>query len=129
MGRLQERGRSCTHRRSRAQAFSPSETVTNAELVDAFNAYADLYNAEHADAIAAVHARAKTHSSEEFIFKASGIEQRYVIDKTGILDPKVMHPMLRQRSDDEPSLMAEMALDAAKRRWQAQARPPPTWMR
>ncbi|MBM1690172.1 beta-ketoacyl-ACP synthase III [Sulfitobacter geojensis] len=95
--------------------FTPSETITNAELVRAFNAYVDLYNAEHADAIAAGELPAKTYSSEEFIFKASGIEQRYVIDKTGILDPKVMHPLLRQRSDDEPGLMAEMALDAAQK--------------
>ncbi|MFY0646842.1 beta-ketoacyl-ACP synthase III [Sulfitobacter geojensis] len=95
--------------------FTPSETITNAELVRAFNAYVDLYNAEHADAIATGELPAKTYSSEEFIFKASGIEQRYVIDKTGILDPKVMHPLLRQRSDDEPGLMAEMALDAAQK--------------
>jgi beta-ketodecanoyl-[acyl-carrier-protein] synthase len=95
--------------------FTPDQVVTNAELVTAFNAYADLYNAEHADEIAAGTVIPKDHSSEDFIFKASGIEQRYVIDKTGILDPKVMHPLLRQRSDDEPSLMAEMALDAAQK--------------
>jgi beta-ketodecanoyl-[acyl-carrier-protein] synthase len=93
--------------------FTPDQVITNAELVVAFNAYADLYNVEHADEIAAGTLAAKEHSSEEFIFKASGIEQRYVMDKTGILDPKVMHPLLRQRSDDEPGLMAEMALDAA----------------
>jgi len=68
-----------------------------------------------AEAIAAGAVEPKAHSSEDFIFKASGIEQRYVIDKSGILDPKVMHPLLRQRSDDEPSLMAEMALDAAQK--------------
>lgn len=95
--------------------FTPSEIITNAELVVAFNAYVDLYNAENAAAIDAGDLPAKAHSSEEFIFKASGIEQRYVIDKTGVLDPKVMHPLLRQRSDDEPSLMAEMALDAAQK--------------
>lgn len=95
--------------------FTPDQVITNAELVKAFNAYADLYNARNAQAIAAGELAAKDHSSEEFIFKASGIEQRYVIDKTGILDPKVMHPLLRQRSDDEPSLMAEMALDAAQK--------------
>ena len=96
-------------------SFTPDQVITNAELVVAFNAYADLFNAEHADEIAAGTLPAKEHSSEEFIVKASGIEQRYVIDKTGILDPKVMHPLLRQRSDDEPSLMAEMALDAAQK--------------
>ncbi len=95
--------------------FTPDQVITNAELVTAFNAYADLYNAENADAIAAGTVIAKDHSSENFIFKASGIEQRYVIDKTGILDPHVMHPLLRQRRDDEPSLMAEMALDAAQK--------------
>lgn len=95
--------------------FTPEQTISNAELVKAFNAYADLFNAENAEAIAAGTIEAKDHSSEEFIFKASGIEQRYVIDKSGILDPTVMHPLLRQRSDDEPSLMAEMGVDAAEK--------------
>lgn len=99
--------------------FTPNKTITNAELVIAFNSYVDLFNIEHADDIAAGTVDAKAHSSEEFIFKASGIEQRYVIDKTGILDPKVMHPLFRQRSDDEPSLMAEMALDAAQKALEA----------
>ncbi|KZY06479.1 MULTISPECIES: beta-ketoacyl-ACP synthase III [unclassified Sulfitobacter] len=94
--------------------FTPDQVITNAELVEAFNAYADRYNAENADEIAAGTLAAKEHSSEEFIVKASGIEQRYVIDKSGVLDPAVMHPLLRQRSDDEPSLMAEMALKAAR---------------
>ncbi|MGJ5618329.1 beta-ketoacyl-ACP synthase III [Sulfitobacter sp. MF3-043] len=93
--------------------FTPDQVIKNAELVTAFNAYVDLFNAEHASAIEAGEVAAKEYSSEDFIVKASGINQRYVIDKTGILDPHVMHPLLRQRSDDEPSLMAEMALDAA----------------
>jgi beta-ketodecanoyl-[acyl-carrier-protein] synthase len=92
--------------------FTPSQVITNDELVVAFNAYADRFNAEHAAEIAAGTVAAKEHSSSEFIYKASGIEQRYVLDKTGVLDPDVMHPLLRQRSDDEPGVMAEMALDA-----------------
>ena len=99
--------------------FTPEQVITNAELVKAFNAYVDLFNAEHADEIAAGEVTAKEYSSEEFIVKASRIEQRYVIDKTGILDPKVMHPLLRQRRDDEPSLMAEMALKAARQALEA----------
>ncbi len=95
--------------------FTPKQTITNAELVTAFNAYADKFNVEHADAIAAGVVEALDHSSEEFIFKASGIEKRYVIDKSGVLDPDVMHPLLRQRSDDEQSLMAEMGVDAANK--------------
>ena len=54
--------------------FTPQQTITNAELVEAFNAYADLYNAENAEAIDAGTLEAKAHSSEEFIVKASGIE-------------------------------------------------------
>ncbi|MFT6024218.1 MAG: beta-ketodecanoyl-[acyl-carrier-protein] synthase [Ascidiaceihabitans sp.] len=95
--------------------FTPKNTISNAELVIAFNAYADKFNAQHKDQIDAGEIDAKPHSSEEFIFKASGIESRYVIDKEGILNPDVMHPTLPQRSDDDPSLMAEMALDAAKK--------------
>ncbi|WP_295317343.1 beta-ketoacyl-ACP synthase III [Roseobacter sp.] len=94
--------------------FTPENVITNAELVTAFNAYADLFNSENAAAIAAGEVEAKEHSSEDFIVKASGIEQRYVIDKTGVLDPRVMHPLFPQRADDEPSLMAEMGLDAAR---------------
>jgi len=94
--------------------FTPSEVITNAELVEAFNAYVDIYNTENAAQISSGGLPAKEYSSEEFIVKASGINQRYVFDKKGILDPHVMHPLLRQRSDEEPSLMAEMALDAAQ---------------
>ena len=95
--------------------FTPENIITNAELVVAFNAYADLFNAQNAEEIAAGEVDAKEHSSEEFILKASGIEQRFVIDKDGILDPTVMHPIFRQRADDEPCLMAEMGVDAARK--------------
>ncbi|WP_170525017.1 beta-ketoacyl-ACP synthase III [Ruegeria arenilitoris] len=95
--------------------FTPENVITNAELVKAFNAYADKMNAANADAIAAGEMEPMQHSSEEFIVKASGIENRYVMDKTGVLDPDVMHPLLRQRSDDEPGIMTEMALDACNK--------------
>ncbi|CUH89192.1 3-oxoacyl-[acyl-carrier-protein] synthase 3 [Phaeobacter sp. CECT 5382] len=95
--------------------FTPSQTITNAELVTAFNAYADRINAEKAEEIAAGDFEPLQHSSEEFIFKASGIEQRYVMDKAGVLNPDIMYPQLPQRDDSEPGIMAEMALDAAKK--------------
>ncbi len=95
--------------------FTPEQVITNDELVVAFNAYADRMNEKNAEAIAAGEMAPMEHSSSEFIVKASGIEQRHVIDKSGILDPEVMHPKLRQRSDDELSLMAEMALDACQK--------------
>ncbi len=95
--------------------FTPENIITNAELVTAFNAYADKKNAENAEAIAAGRVEPMQHSSEEFIVKASGIENRYVMDKTGVLNPDVMHPTLRQRSDDEPGIMTEMAVDACRK--------------
>ncbi|MBS1304011.1 beta-ketoacyl-ACP synthase III [Loktanella sp. SALINAS62] len=92
--------------------FTPPETITNAELVAAYNAYADRWNAGNADAIAAETIVAKPYSSEDFIVAASGIESRYVMEKAGILDPDRMYPRFRARSDDEPSMMAEIAQDA-----------------
>ena len=92
--------------------FTPPHVITNDELVTAYNGYADRFNAENAVAIAAGDVVAKAHSSSEFIVSASGIQQRYVMEKSGILDPQVMHPRLPPRGDDCASLMAEMALDA-----------------
>lgn len=92
--------------------FTPENIITNEELVIAFNAYVDIYNADNADEIASGALSAKEHSSADFIFAASGIQQRYVLDKVGVLDPTIMHPLLPQRSDDDPSIMAQMALDA-----------------
>ncbi|MCV2877695.1 beta-ketoacyl-ACP synthase III [Sedimentimonas flavescens] len=94
--------------------YVPPHTITNDELVVAFNAYADRVNAENAEAIAAGTLEAIPHSSSEFILKASGIESRYVMDKEGVLDPARMYPRLRQRSDDEPGIMAEMGVAACK---------------
>ena len=93
--------------------FTPQYSITNDELVVAFNAYADLQNAKNADAIADGSVEPVPHSSSEFILAASGIERRYVLDKEGVLDPTRMYPRLAERADDEPSLMAEMAADAA----------------
>lgn len=95
--------------------FTPELTISNAELVVAFNAYADTWNSEHAAEIDAGTTAPMPYSSEEFILKASGIENRHVLDKSGILDPNVMHPLLRQRADDEPGAMAEMGVDACRK--------------
>ena len=86
--------------------FTPSQSISNDELVAAFNAYADRRNAAGAEPPV-------PHSSAEFIAKASGIERRHVLDKEGVLDPDRMFPKLPERADDQPSLMAEMAVDAA----------------
>jgi beta-ketodecanoyl-[acyl-carrier-protein] synthase len=74
-----------------------------------------LHNERNAAAIAAGEATALEPSSVEFIEKASGIKQRYVLDKAGVLDPTRMFPRFAERSDDQLSLMAEIAVDAAKK--------------
>ncbi len=94
--------------------FTPEEVITNEELVVAYNAYADKQNAINAEEIAAGTREPLTHSNAEFIFKASGIERRHVMNKSGILDPDQMKPALHQREDDEIGIMAEMAIQAAR---------------
>lgn len=93
--------------------FTPPEVITNAELVAAYNAYAALQNTKYADEIAAGTRVALTDSSEEFIEKASGIKRRYVMNKSGVLDPTRMRPVFKARPDTEISLMAEIAVKAA----------------
>ncbi|NDY89933.1 beta-ketoacyl-ACP synthase III [Ideonella livida] len=94
--------------------FQPPEVITNAELVEAFNAYVARHNAEHASAIAAGQREALQPSSVEFIEKASGIQRRYVMEKSGVLDPARMYPRLQPRPDDQLSLLAEIAVDAGR---------------
>jgi beta-ketodecanoyl-[acyl-carrier-protein] synthase len=93
--------------------FTPEQVITNRELVASFNAYASNWNAAHAEEIAAGTAEPMAMSSEEFIVKASGIERRHVLDKDGVLDPAIMHPVLRERAEEELGVMAEMAVTAA----------------
>jgi len=94
--------------------FTPAERVTNAELVEAFNAFVEIHNARHADAISAGEMEALAPSSVEFIEKASGIKSRYVMNRSGVVDPEVMHPLIPERSNDELSVMAEIGVAAAK---------------
>lgn len=94
--------------------YTPEESVSNEELVTAFNSWVDLFNAENSEAIALGEVEAKTHSSAEFIEKASGIRSRFVLDKTGILDPTRMTPSIAERPNTELSVMAEIGVKAAK---------------
>jgi beta-ketodecanoyl-[acyl-carrier-protein] synthase len=94
--------------------FTPDQSISNAELVESFNAFVENYNAEHADAIASGELVALEPSSSEFIEKASGIKSRYVIDKQGVLDPARMAPRIPERSNEEPSLQCEIGVIAAR---------------
>ena len=94
--------------------FTPPESISNEELVDSFNRWAEAENARNADAIAAGAAVAIEPSSTGFIEKASGIKARHVMDKTGVLDPECMRPRLPERPDTDLSIMAEIGVAAAR---------------
>ena len=80
----------------------PPNVITNEELVEAYNEFA------HTDP-----ERFKP-SSAEFILKASGIKQRHVIDRVGILDPKRLHPYIPDRPNDVQSIQCEMSVNSAR---------------
>lgn len=94
--------------------FTPEQSISNAELVAAYNAYAERFNADHAAEILEGDLAALTPSSVEFIEKASGIKSRFVLDKAGVLDPARMAPNIPERADEDLSIMAEMAVAAAR---------------
>lgn len=95
--------------------WHPETLLGNQELCDAFNVWVRRENAARAEAIAAGTATPLKESTPAFIEKASGIKQRYVVDKTGILDPDRMVPNIPDRPDDQLSYQAEFAVHAASR--------------
>jgi beta-ketodecanoyl-[acyl-carrier-protein] synthase len=100
--------------------YTPPHSLSNAELVETFNAYVERFNAANAEAIEAGEVAALIPSSVEFIEKASGIKSRFVIDKSGLLDPEIMRPVIPERSNEEISVLAEIAVAAARQaiaRW------------
>ena len=94
--------------------WTPEESISNEELVTAFNAYVDKWNSENAADIETGTKAALEHSNTAFIEKASGIKSRFVISKEPILDPNIMAPRIPARSNDDPSILAEMSVKAAR---------------
>lgn len=88
----------------------PEYTITNEELCVGFNAYVRLFNDENAAAIEKGEVEPMRESTAEFIENASGIKQRFVCNKSGILDPRIMRPVMPQRPDEELCAQAELAL-------------------
>lgn len=94
--------------------WTPPYKITNQELVESYNAWAEAYNQQHQARIEAGEIAPKPFSSVEFIEKASGIKSRYVYQKDGALDIKRMRPLIPERQEDELSNQAEIAIQAAK---------------
>jgi beta-ketodecanoyl-[acyl-carrier-protein] synthase len=100
--------------------YTPPNSLSNAELVETFNAYVARFNAANGAAIEAGEVQPLAPSSVEFIEKASGIKARYVVDKTGLVDPDRMTPNIPERPNEEISVLAEIAVAAARQalaRW------------
>ncbi len=94
--------------------FTPPYSISNEELIASFNAYVAQFNADHASAIADGSVKALEASSVAFVEKVSGIKARFVMNKDGILDINRMVPRIPERSDDEPSIMCDMAVAASR---------------
>ncbi|MDF1780666.1 MAG: beta-ketoacyl-ACP synthase III [Alcanivoracaceae bacterium] len=94
--------------------WTPSESITNEELAISFNEYVRRHNERYAAEIERGEVEALGVSDAAFIEKASGIKQRYVLNKEGVLDPDRMYPYLPERSDEEMSIQAEIAIKAVK---------------
>jgi len=94
--------------------FTPTESISNLELVESYNKFVDEHNDEHQEEIKNGLIQPLEKSSVEFIEKASGVKSRFVQNKSGILDTSFMRPKLRERNEEELSNLAEMGLAAAK---------------
>ena len=94
--------------------WAPPSVIDNAELVASYNAYAERFNRENADAIAAGTLDEVPLSSAEFIVNASGILRRHVYEKDGILDIDRMVPCIPPRPVDQVSAQAEFALKSVR---------------
>ena len=95
--------------------YAPDSLITNAELCAAFNEYARRENERNRDAIASGSVEAILESTPEFIEKASGIKQRYVLDRVGLLDPDRLVPYLPDRPDEQISYQCGLAVNAANK--------------
>jgi len=94
--------------------LTPTDSISNQELVASFNQYVENYNQSNKEAIESGDKQALAPSSVEFIEKASGIKSRFVLEKDNILDPEQMAPNFTPRDDSQMSQMCEMGVAAAK---------------
>jgi len=95
--------------------WTPPNIITNEELVESYNVYAEKYNYDHAADIAEGKIEEKPLSSTRFIEKTSGIKARYVYTREGILDTERMRPRFPERKEEELSNQAEIGVFAARR--------------
>lgn len=89
----------------------PEASISNEALVECFNTWVERENAERCKRGEKLLAT----SSAEFIEQASGIKNRHVFEREGILDPERMTPNIPAREDDDLSVMAEFGAKSARK--------------
>ncbi|MEX0954006.1 MAG: beta-ketoacyl-ACP synthase III [Rhizobiaceae bacterium] len=89
----------------------PEAVISNEELVGSFNEWVRRENVRRE----AQGLEPLPGSSVEFIEYASGVKNRHVFERDGILDPDRMTPRIAERGDDEVSAMAEFGIASARR--------------
>jgi beta-ketodecanoyl-[acyl-carrier-protein] synthase len=98
--------------------YTPPFSVSNEELVDAYNHWVERHNEEHAEAIAAGDVEAALPSDVGFIEKASGIRKRYMMEKDGVIDPEHLRARLSPLAETGTFFgvptQVVMALEAAR---------------
>jgi beta-ketodecanoyl-[acyl-carrier-protein] synthase len=92
--------------------YLPEETISNDELVNSYNKFVNRYNEKNIKKINKNLIKKMELSSADFIDKASGIQNRHVVNKQGILDDTRMRPLIKVRGNDTQSLQCEMAVKA-----------------
>ena len=98
--------------------FTPPNAVSNEQLVESYNAYAENWNRDNAGAISSGDVKEKQPSSVPFIEKASGIKSRYMMEGKGAVDVDRMHPNLSEAAPENPvdtPAQVKMALAAAEK--------------
>ena len=95
--------------------FTPTQSISNDELVHCFNQYVEKFNITHNQDIEDGKITALSPSDSSFIEKALGIKSRYVMEKDNILNVDIMSPRYVERDNDQLSMQAEIGVAAAKK--------------
>jgi beta-ketodecanoyl-[acyl-carrier-protein] synthase len=88
----------------------PEASISNEELVDSYNGWVEQENPRRAEQ----GLEPLQKSSADFIHHASGIRERHVHTRDGILDIERMAPRIADRDDDALSVTAEFGANAAR---------------
>lgn len=94
--------------------YTPPHSISNEELAASLAVAVNRWNEENQAGIDRGELQARALPDAEFIEKASGIKSRFVMEKSGILDPERLRPHLPLRAEDELGVQAEMSLPAVR---------------